>query len=113
VTTGKDYRRTVESKMELKVLKKTKNGVKLEIDGEGHSFCNILQKILIRNKDVEFAGYNVPHPLTNKAIVEIRVKGNKKPEKILITSAKEISSTTEEFKEKMTKAVIKYKSKAE
>ena len=113
VTTEMAYKRVKESKMELKVLKRTKNGLKLEIDGEGHSFCNILQKTLIKDKDVEFAGYNVPHPLMNKAVVEIRVKGTKKPEKILMTSAKEISSNTEEFKDKMAKAVAKYKPKAE
>ena len=102
-----------EKKMEIKVLNKTKNALKIEIDGEGHSFCNILQKTLIKNKDVEFAGYNVPHPLTNKAIVEIKVKGSKKPEKLLITSAKEIGVTADEFKEKMIKAINKYKPKAE
>jgi len=99
--------------MDIKIIKRIKNDVKIEVEGEGHTYCNILQKTLIKNKDVEFAGYNVPHPLTNKAIIRLKVKGNKKPEKILVAAAKEISAEADEFKEKIVDAIEKYKPKAE
>ena len=97
--------------MDIKIIKIAKNDAKIEIEGEGHTFCNILQKTLIKNKDVEFAGYNVPHPLTNKAIIRLQVKGNKKPEKILLAAAKEIGAEADEFKEKIADVIEKIQAK--
>ena len=99
--------------MNIRVVNKTKNSVKIEIDGEGHTFCNVLQKTLLQDRDVEYAGYNVPHPLTNNSFLELKVKGSKKPEKILIMSAKKIGVEAEEFKEKIGQALAKYSPKNE
>jgi DNA-directed RNA polymerase subunit L len=94
--------------MKIRVVNRTKNNVKIEIEGEGHTFCNILQKTLLLDRDVEYAGYNVPHPLTNNSFVELKVKGSKKAEKILISSAKKIESEAKEFEEKIEAALAKY-----
>ena len=94
--------------MNVRIVNKTKNSVKIEIEGEGHTFCNILQKTLLLDRDVEYAGYNVPHPLTNNSFVELKVKGSRKAEKILITSAKKNGAEAKEFEEKIGKALVKY-----
>ena len=94
--------------MNIRIVNKTKNSVKIEIEGEGHTFCNILQKTLLLDRDVEYAGYNVPHPLTNNSFVELRIKGSRKAEKILISSAKKIGTEAKEFEEKIGVALAKY-----
>ena len=40
--------------MKIKVLSKSKNELKIEIEGAGHSLCNLLQKMLLeeKNKDI-------------------------------------------------------------
>ena len=44
--------------MEIKILEKTKNTLRLEVAGEGHTLCNALRRQLWEDKTVEVAGYN-------------------------------------------------------
>ena len=94
--------------MKVNILERTKNSLKIELEGEGHTFCNILQKTLLLDRDVEYAGYNVPHPLTNASFVELKVKGSRRAEKVLISSAKKIGTDAKEFEEKIGAALAKY-----
>lgn len=73
--------------MKVKILKRTANELKIEIEGTGHGVCNILQKQLLENKDVDQAGYDVPHPLASNPIIYIRMKGKAKPEDALLEAA--------------------------
>ncbi|PIO63732.1 RNA polymerase Rpb3/Rpb11 dimerization domain protein [Teladorsagia circumcincta] len=41
---------------------------------EDHTIGNSLKHILCRMKDVEFAGYNVPHPLEDKILLRIQTR---------------------------------------
>jgi DNA-directed RNA polymerase subunit L len=91
--------------MKIKILKRERNELKFELEGEGHTFCNLLQKALIENKDVEMAGYNVPHPLATSPIVYVRTKGEKNPEKILVEAAEKIKEMQKEFLEAFEKAL--------
>ena len=61
--------------MKIKVLTKSENELKIEIEGGSHGICNLLQKRLLEDKTVEFAGYDVPHPLASNPIIYIRMKG--------------------------------------
>ena len=54
-----------EATLQLKVLKKAANELKIEIQGEGHTLCNLLESVLLEDEDIEFAGYDVPHPLVS------------------------------------------------
>jgi len=49
--------------MKVNVLKRTGNELKIEVEGEGHSLLNLLQKTLLEDDSIEMAGYHVPHPL--------------------------------------------------
>ena len=91
--------------MKIKILKREGNELKFELEGEGHTFCNLLQKILLENKDVEVAGYNIPHPLTANPIIYVKTKGSKSPEKVLIEAAEEIKQLRNEFEEALNKAL--------
>ena len=84
--------------MKVNILNKTKNELKIEIEGEGHTFCNVLHKTLLKDSSVEFAGYEIPHPLTANPIMYIRTKTQKSPEIALTNAAKKIGADAEEFR---------------
>ena len=92
--------------MNLKVLARSKNELKLEVQGEGHTFCNLLQWILLQDKNVEMAGYDVPHPLLPSAMVYIRTKRELSPEKALTRALAKVGEMSNEFLEKLDKAVV-------
>jgi DNA-directed RNA polymerase subunit L len=83
--------------MKVKVLKKTGNELKIEIEGAGHGICNLLQKKLLEDKTVEQAGYDVPHPLASNPVIYVRMKGSAKPEDALIRAAEKACETNEAF----------------
>ncbi len=91
--------------MNVKVLKRSKGLLKVEMEGEGHTFGHLLQEALLEDKNVDWAGYDLPHPLFAKPIVTIRMKGEAVPEKALERAAKKIRQDTEEFIEKFTSSV--------
>lgn len=90
--------------LKLNILEKTKNGLKIELEGEGHTFCNILQHTLLQDNTVEMAGYDIPHPLISSPILLIRMKENRSPEKALVRALSTIKDTTDTFLNEFEKA---------
>jgi len=91
--------------MEVKVLSKSKNEIRIEIVGEDHTFCNLLQNFLLQDKNVELAGYDQPHPLIRSSIVYLKTKRETSPEKTLLSALSSIQELNKEFSEKFGKAV--------
>ena len=91
--------------MKVKVLKRTSNKLKIEVEGEGHTFCNVLQKVLLEDDTIEMAGYDVPHPLVDSAIVYVRTKGKRRPESALKEATKKVLSRNKEFRKSYKKAL--------
>ena len=91
--------------MEVKVLQKTKNELRVEIVGEDHTFCNLLQNVLLQDKNVEIAGYDQPHPLIRSSIVYVRTKRDISPEKTMQSALASIRDLNKEFNEKFERAV--------
>jgi DNA-directed RNA polymerase subunit L len=83
--------------LNIKTLKKTRDELSIEIEGEGHTFCNLLQSTLNEDKNVEVAGYDVPHPLTLKGIIHLKVKKETDPYKTLEKALNKITERTDEF----------------
>ena len=92
--------------MKIKILKQTDNELKIELEGAGHGVCNLLQKKLLENKDVDQAGYDVPHPLANIQVIYVRMKGTAKPKDALLEAAQGARETNQAFG-KALKAVLK------
>jgi DNA-directed RNA polymerase subunit L len=90
--------------VEVKVLSKSKNELKIEIVGEDHTFCNLLQNVLLEDKNIEIAGYDQPHPLIRSSIVYLRTKREASPEKTLLNALTSIQQLNKEFNEKFSKA---------
>ncbi len=91
--------------MKVKVLKKTGNELKIELEGSGHGFCNLLQKKLLEDKSVDMAGYDIPHPLASNPVIYVRMKGEAKPEVALRRAAEKAREANEVFSKELEKAL--------
>lgn len=91
--------------MRLKVLKRTPEEMKIEVEGEGHIFCNLLESVLLEDEDVEFASYDITHPLISKPVVSVRTKKGKKPEEALKGAVEKILQRGKELSEGFDKAL--------
>jgi DNA-directed RNA polymerase subunit L len=101
--------------MNVKILKKDSNEMRIEIEGEGHTFCNVLQKALLEDETVETGSYDIPHPLISSPIVYVKMKEKRKPEKRPETALKEaaekIRHQTKEFRTCFEKALKEWQQK--
>ncbi len=91
--------------MKVKILKKSENELKIEIQGSSHGLCNLLQKRLLEDKRVDFAGYDVPHPLASSPVIYIRMKGANKPEDALIDAVEKVKETNDTFGKELERVI--------
>jgi DNA-directed RNA polymerase subunit L len=91
--------------MKVNVLKKTSNELRIEIEGAGHTVCNLLQKKILEEKGVDLAGYDIPHPLTPNAIIYVRTKGTAKPEQVLRDALENARGMNKEFSKELVRAL--------
>jgi DNA-directed RNA polymerase subunit L len=98
--------------MKVKVLQRNKKELEIEIEGEGHTLCNVLQEALISDERVDFAGYDIPHPLTPVPRIYVRTAGKTRssPEKVLEDAIGEVRKQTEAFQKALAKAFAEQKS---
>jgi len=94
-----------ETGLRLKVLKRTPEELKIEVEGEGHTFCNLLESVILEDENVESAGYDTPHPLISNPIIAIRTKNGKKPEQALREATEKILQRGRELSEAFSKAL--------
>ena len=89
--------------MRINLLEKSKNELRIELVGEGHSFCNALQSILLKDDTLEFVGYNISHPLVGQPTIYVRAKEGRDPYGALLDAAetlkKELSQIQKTFQE--------------
>jgi DNA-directed RNA polymerase subunit L len=92
-------------KLKIKVLKKTANELKIEIEGAEHGLCNLLQKNLLEDKKVDMAGYDIPHPLASNPVIYVRMKGAAKPDEALKKAAEQAREANAVFSKELEKAL--------
>ena len=91
--------------MKVNVLKKSGNELKIEIEGGTHGLCNLIQKRLLEDKAVEFAGYDVAHPLASNPTIYVRTKGNTAPEAALIKAVEKIREANDAFSKELDRVL--------
>ena len=91
--------------MKVKVLKKSENELKIELEGSSHGLCNLLQKRLLEDDRVDFAGYDVPHPLASSPIIYVRMKGDGKPQDALIAAVAKIREANDAFGKELNRVL--------
>lgn len=97
--------------MNVKVLEKGPNELRIEIEGEGHSFCNVFQRVLLEDETVEMASYDIHHPLISNPIIYIKTKGKRHPETALREAAEKIRTRSREFRTSFEKALKEWQQK--
>ena len=76
--------------MKIKIIEEANNEIKVEFqDDDIHTLPNLIVNEVLKDNSVEFAGYNVPHPLEKKAIIVIRTK-RKDPKKVVYDAIENI-----------------------
>lgn len=90
--------------MKPRVIENSRYEIKIEYQDEGHAFCNLLRKTLLENPSVEFAGYNIDHPLLSSPIVTVRTK-RRTANVVLREGLETMLARTEEFRKKFNQAV--------
>jgi len=90
--------------MKIRVLERGERSLKIEIVGEGHTFCNLLRDFLLKDPDVEFAAYRIDHPLVSNPVFYVRTKDGD-PEKALKKAAEDIINALENFKKIFSSAL--------
>ena len=100
-----------EKEMKIKVLKQTDNELKLEIEGEGHSLLNLLQKALLEDDNIAMAGYDVPHPLFDRGVLYVQTKDKQNPEDVLKEAVKKVQDLNKDFNKSFKKASKAYREK--
>ncbi|HVP26087.1 MAG TPA: DNA-directed RNA polymerase subunit L [Candidatus Bathyarchaeia archaeon] len=93
--------------MQVKVLKKTPNELKIEVEGAGHTLCNLLQKRLVEDETTDLAGYEVPHPLASNPVIYVRTKGGTRPETALRRAVEATREINKEFGKEFERALKK------
>ena len=91
--------------MKVNVLKKTSNELRIEIEGTGHTVCNMLQKKILEEKNVDMAGYDILHPMTPNAVIYVRTKGSVKPEQVLRNALGNAREMNKEFSKELARAL--------
>jgi len=97
------------SGLQIKILKDTSQELKLEIAGEGHTLCNLLEKTLLEDETVEIAGYDIPHPLTSNTILYIRTKEGRDPKEALKEALERIAETGRSLREAFEEALEEWR----
>ncbi|XP_072040140.1 DNA-directed RNA polymerases I and III subunit RPAC2-like [Amphiura filiformis] len=46
------------------------------LHGEDHTLGNALRYVIMKNPEVQFCGYSIPHPTENKVNLRIQTKGS-------------------------------------
>jgi len=67
---------------------KEQGSYSITLEQGGHTLGCLLQEVLYNDANVDFVGYDIPHPLRNTMVLRIHTKGS--PEKILRMAAETI-----------------------
>jgi len=82
--------------LKLHVIKKDKNFLEVILEGEEHSFPNLLRETLLEDDDVEFASYVMAHPQLGNPKFIVRTK-SKTPEAAIKSALKKIEKKASDF----------------
>jgi len=87
--------------MKIEVIKREGNVLEFYLEGEDHTFANLLNEVVHENEHVTFAGYTIEHPvlMARKPKFKIVTDGEVTPEKALEDAAQKICNRAREVLE--------------
>lgn len=84
--------------MEIKILQNEKNTLEFEIVGANASLAEFIVQRLLENKEIEFAAYNVEHPLISNPKIIVRTSKKNALEET-VSVLEKIKNEVKEFRE--------------
>jgi DNA-directed RNA polymerase subunit L len=84
--------------MNIKILELTKDKVKLLIQGEGHTFMNVLTEEILTDPDVDIARYLIKFQFSDPELL-VTTNGRKDPLQVISEACQRISRTCTELLE--------------
>lgn len=87
--------------MSVKIIKKDKERLELELKEEDHTIGNLLRSTLLLDKHVKEAGYQVIHPLTGGIKLVLHTDGEESPTDALMNALSKIENDAKELQEKI------------
>ncbi len=92
--------------MELELVEKGEDSILVKIDGEDHTFSNLLRGELSKDDNVASAIYTIGHPITEPVKIYVKVK-NKSPERAIIDAAGRVAKQLEDLQKQLRKELKK------
>ena len=90
--------------MKPRLIEHERAEIRIEFQEEDHGFCNLLRKTLLEEPAVEFAGYNLEHPLLASPVVTLKTK-RRQANVVLREGLEKMLARTEEFRKTFKQAV--------
>nr|SVE70209.1 EOG090X0LBP [Eubosmina coregoni] len=78
-------------------------------EGEGHTLGNALKMLLLKNPEVNFCGYTIPHPSEDKLHLRIEMLSNTSPADVLRKALEDLEKVCTHISDKFEEAVKEYK----
>ncbi|KAK3100107.1 hypothetical protein FSP39_014889 [Pinctada imbricata] len=75
---------------------------------EDHTLGNSLRYIVMKNPEVQFCGYSIPHPSENKINFRIQTHGTSATD-VLMKGLQDLNKASETVLQKFQKSVLDYK----
>lgn len=69
--------------MDIEIVDVSSNEIRVVIRGETYTLIDPLVDELNSSEEVEFAGYDVPHPLKEESVLYLRVREGLNPREVL------------------------------
>lgn len=91
--------------MKINVLEDKKTRMVVEVEGETHTFCNIVKKELWKDENIKSAGYNISHPYVSEPKIIVETNTSTEPKKALNAAADRIKKQATDFKQAFSKAM--------
>lgn len=89
----------------LKLLKREKDSIEVELEGEDHTIANLIAKYAIRKKGVVYSSYIISHPLVGKPVVVLSTDGSRDPLEVLEEVLNDIIRDAKEFRNKLQEVI--------
>ena len=88
--------------MEFNIIEESKEKMKFEVNGEGHTFANPLSKELWKDEHVKTSGYDIKHSLVSNPVFLVETDG-KEPVKSALKKA------VDRLEKQMSEILTKFK----
>jgi len=88
--------------MNIKIIGKGKNKLRIEFEDEGHTLLNLLRKALWDQK-VDYSAYEKKHPFLEKPVLVLETT-KKDPTNVLKAAARDVANQVKDFRKEFERA---------